>query len=150
MLNSDKLNSLGLEDIRTLNIQRWRQLRQVDKKSVVAQQIQECWVPFRKKYGEIKYMFQHPVGHRTRYHIICLKCLQSKYFVYTKWSTYLEDSLFIAESDSDSDSEADSPPNPFGFLELPEDSQASVSEAASVSECSTEPSSPNKSSDITS
>lgn len=147
MLNSDKLNSLGMEDIRTLNIQRWRQLRQVDKKSVVAQQIRECWVPFRKKYGEIKYMFQHPVGHRTRYHIICLKCLQSKYFVYTKWSTYLEDSLFIAESDSDS--ETDSSPNPFGFLELPEDSQASVSEA-SVSEANTEPSSPNKSSDITS
>ena len=134
MLNSDKLNSLGMEDIRTLNIQRWRQLRQVDKKSVVAQQIQECWVPFRKKYGEIKYMFQHPVRHRTRYHIICLKCLQSKYFVYTKWSTYLEDSLFIAESDSDS--ETDSSPNPFGFLELPEDSQASVSEA-SVSEANT-------------
>lgn len=112
MLNSDKLNSLDIEDIRNLETNRWRTFSAVSVSSVQGKQLVECWKPFELEYGKIKHMFTHKVGERDKYHIICLKCVQGKYFLYSKWSTFLDKSLFILEEEGldEADSGKD-PPN---------------------------------------
>lgn len=106
MLNSNKLNSFNIEDIRDMEVNRWRTLSAVSITSLEGKQLFECWKPFEPDYGKIKYMFTHQVGERNKYHIICLKCVQDKYFIYSKWSTFLDKSLFILEESSELDKAA--------------------------------------------